>query len=718
MVPSTRFVRCAVHPERIGRYEIRKLLGRGGQASVYLGYDTVMQREVAVKVLPAALAEDAQARERFEREARTIASLEHPAIVPVYDFGAFDEGLYIVMRLMKGGTLGDRLKQGPLNPQEISGILTNVASALDAAHQRGIVHRDIKPGNILFDEYGTAYLSDFGIARLNSAGASLTGSMIVGTPYYMSPEQISGDKALDGRSDVYALGALLYQMLTGHAPYEGETPAQAILKHLQEPVPRLDAYRPDLPPVYQKIIDRAMAKEREERYPTAGALAADFAAAVEGRPLADETTQQAMSAPTAVMPPAKQEGRAVAARPARRWWLWGMVLALLVAAGGGLAYAWQAGFLRVAPLPSPTPIPPTATPLVLVVSPSPTAPPTPAPSPTPTTPPSPTAPPSPTPLPSATPVPVFAGQPVGGADLIALVVRNALWLMYPDGSHLKQATLDGGEKRNLQWLSHDQLLYLSGKCVFVYSVAHDQARPLICFAGVETLDAFRVSPDGKQVAIVLDNELYIAPYDLARLNEARDPDALRRLPELCAHFSGDTVHEVLWSSDGSLLAARVTVPIDGRVGDQIEILRPVCSRHEVYRQHVFPGHRFPLTTYDRIPRIASFDWDGDKQFVFTLYWRNGGFGDMYFYSRSTYNGEQIQPVQTSHCCYASPRWSPDGSYLFFAFQDINDPQGRTRLYYIPAGTIGAGVPYQPLDLPPDLLTDPRQPPEAALRPAP
>ncbi len=284
-----------MNPERIGRYEILELLGRGGQAAVYRAYDPTMQREVAIKVLPSTASVNEKARERFEREAHTIAALEHPNIVPVYDFGAYDDGLYIVMRLMKGGTLADRLSKGPLNPTDALSIVRNVAAALDAAHQRGIVHRDIKPANILFDEYGTAYLSDFGIARLGNAASSLTGSMIVGTPYYMSPEQIQGGKDLDGRSDVYALGALLFQMLTGHVPYEGETPAQALLKHLQEPIPRLADYRPELPATYQAIIDRAMAKDRSARYPTAGALAADLEAAVQGKPLS--------SAPTVAMAP-------------------------------------------------------------------------------------------------------------------------------------------------------------------------------------------------------------------------------------------------------------------------------------------------------------------------------------------------------------------------------------------------------------------------------
>ena len=695
-----------MQPERIGRYEILETLGRGGQATVYRAYDPVMQREVAIKVLPSTLADDAQARERFEREAHTIAALEHPAIVPVYDFGEYDDGLYIVMRLMKGGTLTDRLKHGAMNPEKIARILKNVASAMDAAHQRGIIHRDIKPANILFDEYGTAYLSDFGIARLNTAASSLTGSLIVGTPSYMSPEQINGED-LDGRSDVYALGALLFHALTGHTPYEGETPAQAIIKHLQEPVPQLKNYRPDLPPVYQDIINRAMAKDRAERYPTAGALAADLEAAVSGRPLADAATLQAIAPPTLLR--RRADVPSAQKKPARPWW-WALAALLLLGAAGA---AWFVGKPLLAPEPTATPLPtvpptlpPTATLLPVVVPTVTTAP---------TVPPSPTAAPTATATPAPSPTPALGGEIIGGADLVAFVADGDIWFLTFDG-RLKQITHDGGHKHGLQWLSRDKLLYLNGRCVFILPLKTLKEQPVLCFNNVTTLDAFRVSPDGQQVAVVLDNELFLVPFDLKALAEYRNPDLLPKVPGFCAHLDHN-LHEVLWSKDGSLLAARATVPLgNGKVGDQIEILNPVCGQG-IYRQHIFPLRRFPMATYEQVPKISSFDWDGDKQFLFTLFWRNGGFGDMYLYSRNTYLGEQIRPLGKRTCCYGVPRWSPDGTHVFFAYQDINDPEGKISFYYVPAGTIGAGVPYEPLAFSEYPFKGQREQPEAALRPA-
>jgi len=696
-----------VNPERIGRYQIMELLGRGGQAAVYRAYDPTMQREVALKVLANTAAVDEKARQRFEREAHTIAALEHPNIVPVYDFGAYDEGLYIVMRLMKGGTLADRLSQGPLNPAEALEVIRPIAAALDAAHKRGIVHRDIKPGNILFDEYGTAYLSDFGIARLGNATASLTGSLILGTPYYMSPEQIQGHVPLDGRSDVYALGALLFQMLTGHVPYEGDTPAQALVRHLQAPIPRLADYRPELPEAYQAVIDRAMAKDRDARYPTAGALAADLAAAVNGRPLS--------SAPTVAMqPPAA--GNPAGARSGRWMWVAAAVVVLALAAA-----SWAFWGRRAASMPAATasasPRPAAASRAPAAPTPSPAATPSPRPTPTPTTAPSPTPRPTATPSPAPSPTPAFGGKVVGGTNLLAVLSGGDLWFISLDG-HARRITTDGGDKHGLEWLSPHRLLYLNGKCVFTLTTEQPTPQPLVCFRNANSLDAFRISPDGQRVAIVLDNKLYITRYDLKALDAHRDPDLLPKMPGFCARFIADTLHEVRWSSDGSRLAARVTVPIGGgRAGDQIEILNPVCGQG-IYRQHTFPGNRFPMRTYAQVPRITAFDWDGDKQFVFTLYWRNLSFGDLYLYSRGTYTGERIQPVQTAHCCYAAPAWSPDGTYLSFFFQDINDPRGKIFLYDIPAGTLGAGVNYTPLPLDAPVFSSPRTYLEAAPRPAP
>ncbi len=260
-------------PQTVGRYEIKSELGRGGMATVYRGYDPRFQREVAVKVLPREFLHDPSFRARFEREAQTIAALEHSAIVPVYDFGEEEGQPYLIMRLMTGGTLAERMGAGLLPLTEVARIFNRIAPALDRAHSKGIVHRDLKPGNILFDDDNNPYVSDFGIAKLTQASAAFTGSAIVGTPAYMSPEQARGEKNIDGRSDIYALGAILFQMLTGKFPYEADTPMGMVVKHITEPPPRILEAKPDLPPECETVIQQAMAKSRDERYSTASGMA-------------------------------------------------------------------------------------------------------------------------------------------------------------------------------------------------------------------------------------------------------------------------------------------------------------------------------------------------------------------------------------------------------------------------------------------------------------
>ena len=260
--------------EQIGRYEIKSELGRGGMATVYLAHDPRFRRDVAVKVLPRQFTHDPMFRARFEREAQTIASLEHPAIVPVYDSDEEDGQPYLVMRYMPGGSLADRLAKSALSLAETVKILERVAAALDHAHSRAIIHRDLKPGNILFDQYGKAYLADFGIVKLAEATLTLTGDSVIGTPAYMSPEQIKRGKGLDSHSDVYSLGVILFQMLTGRIPFEADTPTQQMMAHVLEPIPNILDVKRDLPSTCQIIIAKAMAKEPGERYVTAGELAA------------------------------------------------------------------------------------------------------------------------------------------------------------------------------------------------------------------------------------------------------------------------------------------------------------------------------------------------------------------------------------------------------------------------------------------------------------
>ena len=257
----------------IGRYEIRDELGEGGMGTVYRAYDPTLGREVALKVLqPQLYREDPQFSMRFEREARTIASLEHSSIVSLYEFGEDSEWLYIVMRLMEGGTLRERLERGPLGLEETIAIVRRIGGALDKAHSRGIVHRDLKPGNILFDEDGEAFLSDFGIVKAeDSTGLKTRTGMALGTPHYMSPEQLDG-KEVDGRSDIYSLGVVLFEMLSGERPYDHESLVRLAMMHLTSPVPNIVEANPGLPPDLETVINKAMAKEPAERYGTAGEM--------------------------------------------------------------------------------------------------------------------------------------------------------------------------------------------------------------------------------------------------------------------------------------------------------------------------------------------------------------------------------------------------------------------------------------------------------------
>jgi len=301
-------------PERIGRYKIKGELGRGGMATVFHGFDTRFKREVAIKVLPREFLHDPAFRARFEREAQTIASLEHPAIVPVYDFGEEDGQPYIVMRLMTGGTLTERLQHGPLALPEAARIINALAPALDEAHARGIIHRDLKPGNILFDQRGDPYISDFGIAKLSDNSAAFTGSGVLGTPAYMSPEQARGERDVDGRSDVYALGAILFQLLTGQPPYEADTPMGVVVKHLTEPAPNILEANPSLPPATDRLISKAMAKDKRARFRTAGDMATLLTTIARGEAGALEPPAGEVGAPLVDVPASGRLTGSVAAQ--------------------------------------------------------------------------------------------------------------------------------------------------------------------------------------------------------------------------------------------------------------------------------------------------------------------------------------------------------------------------------------------------------------------
>ena len=269
---------------KLGRYETIEELGRGGTAVVYRARDLATEREVAVKVLSSHLMHDPDLLARFEREIKLAVKLEHPHIVPILDVGTEGDHPYIVMRLLGGGSLSDRIRFGPLSAADTVRILQEVASALDEAHRLNIVHRDLKPSNILFDTRGTAYLADFGVARLMDGGDSITASAgVVGTPAYMSPEQLKGQH-ITGLADQYALGLVAFQALTARLPYEGST-AQMILQQLQEPLPSVRRYNTGLSPNFERVLARATAKNPSARYATASEFAAALATAAAEAPL-------------------------------------------------------------------------------------------------------------------------------------------------------------------------------------------------------------------------------------------------------------------------------------------------------------------------------------------------------------------------------------------------------------------------------------------------
>jgi serine/threonine protein kinase len=438
--------------QTLGQYELRQLLGMGGMGAVYRGYQAALKRDVAVKVLTLHLAQQTEFIDRFNREAETAARLEHSHIVPIYDYGTQAGISYVVMRLLTGGSLDKRFEHrgqtGRPLPSlgETARLLKQVASALDYAHSQGVIHRDIKPSNIMFDQQGSAYIVDFGIAKLVHATVSLTGTGVaMGTPLYMSPEQWRAE-TLTPAADQYALGVMAYQLVTGQPPFDAPTPYALMHKHVNEPPISPETLRLDLPTGLSRALLRSLAKNAPDRFPNAAAFAEAFERAVQDRvgtptgffitPLAQKayvtpltsTPSRPMPGTTAPPPPSTTTRlglRQVAQHPlAYGTATLGAVLivallaVLILARGGNDPSPTGAGgpSATVSPslaaviviLSSPTPategpkiaVLPSNTPTIAATeSPTPSLTPTATPSPTPTSTPTPTA----TPIPSETP---------------------------------------------------------------------------------------------------------------------------------------------------------------------------------------------------------------------------------------------------------------------------------------------------------------------------
>lgn len=261
-------------PAQIGKYQVIREIGRGGMGIVYLGQDPVVERQLALKVLPADLAADEISRRRFDQEVAVFARLEHPHIVPTYAVDFNGPSPVLVMRYLAGGTLRDRMRGGRLSHTELWRAMNQVARALDYAHNEGLVHRDVKPTNILFDDTGNAYVSDFGIAKIINATSMLTmANSMTGTPAYMSPEQFR-QQTVDGHSDQYSLAVVLFEALTGRPPFSGDT-LQLMYQHVYERPPSIHSLVENLPAGLSAVFERALAKRPDQRYPSVEAFIID-----------------------------------------------------------------------------------------------------------------------------------------------------------------------------------------------------------------------------------------------------------------------------------------------------------------------------------------------------------------------------------------------------------------------------------------------------------
>ncbi|MGD9935307.1 MAG: serine/threonine-protein kinase [Dehalococcoidia bacterium] len=339
-------------PDHVGRYEIERVLGRGGWATVYLARDPRLGRQVAIKLLAAHLAEGDETRARFAREARTLASLDHPAVVRIHDFDDQDGQPYLVSAYMPGGSLGDLLGSGPVTQERAIAILQRIAGALDYAHEAGIVHRDVAPANILFDASGNACLADFGIARGSLSATSLTHGASIGTPAYMSPEQAAGTSPVTPASDIYSLGVVAFEMLSGRRPFVADEPFALMRMHLQDAPPSLAAHSTAFSDDVDAVLSCCLSKDPGARFASANAFVGALAAALRhnsmavthGTPLGprpeserpegkDEPTRSVAMQTLAVGPPGRRR------RPAVAVTAFLLVLLVLGVTAAGLAIA-------------------------------------------------------------------------------------------------------------------------------------------------------------------------------------------------------------------------------------------------------------------------------------------------------------------------------------------------------------------------------------------
>jgi serine/threonine protein kinase len=316
----------------LDHYQLRGLIGQGGMATVYLAIDSRDQREVAIKVLSPTISSDRRFIRRFRREASLVSQLRHPNIVPVLEYGQAEGFIYAAMPFIHGETMHQKMARRRLSSAECAKWIGQVADALAFAHDQGVIHRDIKPSNVIISEGGDAMLTDFGLARAIESHSSLTGSMLMGTPAYISPEQGRGEE-LDTRSDQYSLGVILYEAHTGRLPFDSELPMATVMAHIQEPPPRPRRFNADLPPDVEVVILKSLAKKPGSRFESVRALNQAYQAALAGKAL--PAFEGVPAGPTVRLPPRaleQVEHKLVTPPSRKRPWLYVALIPILGAA--------------------------------------------------------------------------------------------------------------------------------------------------------------------------------------------------------------------------------------------------------------------------------------------------------------------------------------------------------------------------------------------------
>src|SRR5215216_915061 len=597
-------------PDKIGRYKIKEELGHGEMGAVYRAFDPSFNREVAIKVLPLEMMRNLKILARFRRELKMIALLEHPAIVPVYDVGEENGQPYYVMRYMSGGSLRRWLQNGKLSLQDTADIIERIALGLEYAHRKGIVHRDLTPDNILFDNHNNPYITDFSLAKLIAdTFRTNSGNGFIGTPEYISPEQAQS-LPVDHRADIYGLGVIAYEMLTGEKPYEATDSFGVLVKHVSEPVPEILKVNPDLPEEVDGIIKKAMAKNRNDRYESA----VDMARALTRAAFGEERTL-----PTSTTMIKRQD---TSPRSSRRAGRFAVFVVLLLAAAGIFALRDQLAFLA-GPMPSAT-VPATVTS-------------------------------SPAPVPTSTVIPTITATsvqetstvvpPLGNTDKIAIVSGNDIYLMNVDGSQLTLVRTDNTPKSGLHWINDGRLIYMARNCAYMLDSKTNQNQEIVCFDANEVLEGFRVSLDGKLVAISIQRTLNILPFDLDTLKDVTTRFNLDDFTGSC-FYNLYPFREVLWSKDDTQLAARV---IDTKLvdSDQIFLLNvniSNCATESPVRMDRIPGEHIDFEK-DSSNRVASYDWDGSHLFLVNDSIRNDGFGNLYLYDSATKESMKLNPIK-------------------------------------------------------------------------